>query len=110
MKVSYDEGVAIRIGPESCGGGSNAMAEALIGERAGQVSSREILVFQGADKVGHLEGNTGHAVIARHGRTLRGRRPWHVRKRLAREAGDPASAAGREFGGRAEKSKDVIQR
>jgi hypothetical protein len=44
MRVPYDEGVAIRVGPESCGGGSNAMAEALTGERAGQVLSREILV------------------------------------------------------------------
>ncbi len=34
MKESYDEGLANHIGPESCGGGSNAMAEALTGVRA----------------------------------------------------------------------------
>ena len=44
MKESYDEGLANHIGPESCGGGSNAMAEALTGVRAGRAVSREILV------------------------------------------------------------------
>ena len=44
MKVPYGEGVAIHTGPESCGGGSNVMAEALTGVRIGQVSSREMLV------------------------------------------------------------------
>ncbi len=47
MKESYDEGVASHIGPESCGGGSNAMAEALTGVRAGQVLSREMRVNSG---------------------------------------------------------------
>jgi hypothetical protein len=47
MEVSHDEGVAKRIGPESCGGGSNAMAEALTGERMGRVSSREMLMILG---------------------------------------------------------------
>ncbi len=47
MRESYDEGVASHIGPESCGGGSNAMAEALTGVRAGQVLSREMLVNSG---------------------------------------------------------------
>jgi hypothetical protein len=43
-QVPYGEGVAIHTGPESCGGGSNAMAEALTGVRIGQVLSREMLV------------------------------------------------------------------
>ena len=47
MEVPYDEGVANHIGPESCGEGSNDLAEALTGERAGQVLSREILVDSG---------------------------------------------------------------
>ena len=42
VRVPCDEGVAIHIGPESCGGVSNGMAEALTGARAGQVLSREI--------------------------------------------------------------------
>jgi hypothetical protein len=41
MKESYDEGVANHIDPESCGGGSNAMAEALTGVRAGRVLGRK---------------------------------------------------------------------
>lgn len=32
MEVSHDEGVANHIGPESCGDGSNSMAEALTGD------------------------------------------------------------------------------
>jgi hypothetical protein len=43
-QVPYGEGVAIHTGPESCGGGSNVMAEALTGVRIGQVLSREMLV------------------------------------------------------------------
>jgi RNA-directed DNA polymerase len=42
MKESYGEGVASHTDPKSCGGGSNATAEALIGARAGGVLSREI--------------------------------------------------------------------
>jgi hypothetical protein len=41
MKVPYGEGLASHTGPESCGDGSNAMAEALTGESTGQVLSRE---------------------------------------------------------------------
>ena len=37
MKVSYDEGVASHIGPESCGRSREGKAEALTGERAGWV-------------------------------------------------------------------------
>ena len=36
VRVHYDEGVAIRIGPESCAGGREAVREALTGECAGQ--------------------------------------------------------------------------
>ena len=42
MKEPYDEGVATRIGPESCVVGSNPGGEALTGVRAGPVWSREI--------------------------------------------------------------------
>ena len=57
MKESYDEGVATRIGPESCVVGSNPEGEALTGVRAGPVWSREIhapgipRVLRGADAV-----------------------------------------------------------
>ena len=42
MKVSYSEGVAIHTGPESCTFVRKGEGEALTGERAGQVWSREI--------------------------------------------------------------------
>jgi len=51
MKVPYGEGVAIHTGPESCGGVREDMAEALTGDCAGQVLSRESLVLQDADGV-----------------------------------------------------------
>jgi len=42
MKVSYGEGLAIHTGSESCIGVRKGVDEALTGERAGQVLSREI--------------------------------------------------------------------
>ena len=42
MKVSYVEGVATHNGPESCVGVREDEGEALTGERAGRVLSREI--------------------------------------------------------------------
>ena len=41
MKVPYGEGVATHTGPESCGGVCKDVAEALTGDCAGQVLSRE---------------------------------------------------------------------
>ena len=77
MKESYGEGVAIHTGPESCGGGSDVMAEALTGVHAGQVLSREILFNFGVLTLwDNAEGNIGYIAIARYVRTLRGRRPW----------------------------------
>ena len=76
MKEAYDEGLANHIGPESCGGGSNAMAEALTGVRAGRVLSREILLKSRVPTSWDVaEGNIGRVVSARHVWTLRGRRP-----------------------------------
>jgi RNA-directed DNA polymerase len=57
MEVPYGEGIAGHTGPESCGGARESAAEALTGERAGWVLSREILdpretgVLRGADAV-----------------------------------------------------------
>jgi RNA-directed DNA polymerase len=42
MRVSYGEGLAAHTGPESCTGAGNRSREALTGERAGWVLSREI--------------------------------------------------------------------
>ena len=41
MKESYGEGVATHTGPESCGAAREGGGEALTGERAGRVLSRE---------------------------------------------------------------------
>lgn len=56
MRESYGQGLAIRAGPESCAGAGDRVGEALTGESAGWVSSREIhaprkRVLRGADAV-----------------------------------------------------------
>ena len=98
MKESYDEGVATRIGPESCVVGSDPGGEALTGVRTGQPLSGENSVW-GADALKEAEGQTGGRVSASVCPTLRRLRPWHVRTPPAREPGDlrhrPPSLAGR---------------
>lgn len=51
MKESYVKGLANHNGPESCGGARKGKAEALTGERAGRVLSREINLDRDADLV-----------------------------------------------------------
>jgi len=51
MKVSYDEGVASHVGPESCGLVCKGMLEALTGEDAGRVLSLENVMLWSADAV-----------------------------------------------------------
>ena len=58
VRVHYDEGVAIHIGPESCAGGREAVREALTGECAGQPLSHEKDDIPGADAVRYAEGHT----------------------------------------------------
>ncbi len=114
MQVLYDEGVATRIGPESCvtyqrpdarnvSSEAEVRREALTGERAGQPWSRE-RNNQGADAVQIAEGNTVERAMVSALPALRGRRPWHARTLLAREPGglrvgrqrpDQRSASGR---------------
>ena len=65
MRVSYDEGLASHIGPESCGSVGDDDAEALTRVRAGWVSSQENVFIRSADGLRPLEGNTGRIVIAR---------------------------------------------
>jgi hypothetical protein len=90
VQVSYDEGLAIHIGPESCAVAREGFGEALTGGRIGQPSSRERVLFLGADAVQIAEGNTSRRVIASARTTRRGQRPWHVQTLLAREPGDLA--------------------
>ena len=110
MRESYDEGVASHIGPESCGGGSNAMAEALTGVRAGQVLSREMLVNSevltiwvsrkatpGMSLTRDMSGPRAVGDLGAYGNTLHGNREILC---------PPLSE---EYQGRIGKSKDTIQ-
>jgi hypothetical protein len=78
VKVRHDEGVAIRIDPEPCGGAREGVVEASVGEHIGQPSSRESLLVLGADVVEDTEGNMSGGAIASTRPTRRGLRPWHV--------------------------------
>ena len=51
MKVSYFEGLATHIDPESCVGGRKAAGEALTGESTGSVQSHEMHTNLEADHV-----------------------------------------------------------
>ncbi|SRR6266542_3342195 len=51
MKVSNVKGLANRDGPESCGGARESDSEALTGESAGWVLSREKNIVRDADPV-----------------------------------------------------------
>ena len=88
MQVHYDEGIANRIGPESCAGTREGVGEALTGVCIGQPLSRESDLLSGDDAVLLAEGNTDGRVNASVRTTRRGRRPWHVQKLLVREPGD----------------------
>ena len=61
MQVRCNEGVAIRIDPESCAGIREGVAEALIGERVGQPLSRESTIFPEAHVFEITEGTMGGA-------------------------------------------------
>ena len=52
MKVSYSEGLANHAGSESCGVAREGGCEALTGEGAGRVFSRERISLRDADAVG----------------------------------------------------------
>jgi hypothetical protein len=52
MKESYVKGIANHNGPESCGGARKGKTEALTGEGAGWVLSREKNLVRDADPVG----------------------------------------------------------
>jgi hypothetical protein len=88
VRVRYDEGVAIHIGPEPCAGTREGVGEASVGERIGQPLSRERILIPDADAVNLAEGDMDRrAIFASAGPIRRGLRPWHVRTLLAREPG-----------------------
>jgi hypothetical protein len=111
MREPYAEGRATHSGPESCGDAREGVPEALTGERAGRVLSRESCRVPGAQAVQKVEGNTNHPVTARGGGSGAVEDPSHARKHLAREPGDPVTAPGRMVPwGRGGKSKDATRR
>ena len=57
MRARYDEGVAIRIGPEPCVGVREDDNEASVGEGIGQPLSRESQKAAEAEPVSNVEGN-----------------------------------------------------
>jgi hypothetical protein len=62
VQVHCDEGIAIHIGPEPCGGLREDVAKALVGERIGQPWSREKSFDLEADALDNAEGNRGNAL------------------------------------------------
>ena len=90
MQVSYDEGLAIHIGPESCAVAREGFGEALTGGRIGQPLSCESFLFWVPTPCRSWKATTSGRVIASVRTTRRGQRPWHVQTLLAREPGDLA--------------------
>src|SRR5947209_14064842 len=68
------------------------LAEALTGEDTGRVIEPRNFYFGKPTLWLCAEGNNRGAANARHSGVPRGRRPWHVRTRYAREPGDPGFA------------------
>ena len=107
MKESYGEGRATHTGPESCA----AVREALTGECAGRVFSRENVTLRDADAVG--EGGKQHPG-RRHrqtlGRPARSKTPCmygHTSRENRESLGSPV---GDGPTGRVGKSKDTRRR
>jgi hypothetical protein len=92
MKESHGKGVANHPGPESCVAGHHkAGGEALTGVKAGWVSSREMVLFQGADAVrlsGRPYGGNRYREVPP---PCAVGDPRHAWKLYAREPGGPSS-------------------
>ena len=96
MKVPYDEGIASHIGPESCAGDRKGASEALTGESAGRVLSRERRYASGCRRCQQSRKALREVPITRGTfwpRVVED--PAHAWKLSAREPGDPTSALGR---------------
>src|SRR5712692_5405714 len=111
MKESYGEGVATHTGPESCADARKSGREALTGEGAGWVSSRESNLLRDADAV--EEGGRLHTE-RRYRETLRSparsETPSTHRRTSRENRESPRPPAGDGAAGRVEKSKDTRRR
>ena len=94
MQVHYDEGVAIRIGPEPCVAVRKDVDEASVGEDIGQPLSHEILISR-VPTLFRRRKATQPSTKSQGLAARRGRRTWHVSKLLGREPGDPRSGHSR---------------
>ena len=95
MKKSYEceFELATHIGPESCGAAREGCVEALTGERAGRVFSRESIFLRDADAGKEKRKAPSCAPISRGEQESRAvTDPVHAQRHLAREPGDPRSA------------------
>ncbi len=77
MKEPYGEGLATHIGPESCGAACEGGDEALTGERAGRVFSRESTLLGDTDAV-EVSGRL-HRVHRHRGEGRSASRRWKTR-------------------------------
>jgi hypothetical protein len=106
VQVRHGEGLAIHADPESCAGHCReAVREALIGARTGEVLSGESNAVWGADAV--VASRRQQAQV-RHRKDLRhpasSLDPQHVRTPPAREPGYLRHRPGRQFQGRVGKA------
>jgi len=111
MKESYGEGVATHTGPESCADARKSGREALTGEGAGRVLSRERTSLRDADAV--EEGGRPHAE-RRYRETLRSparsETPCTHRHTSRENRESPGSPVGDGPAGRVGKSMDTRRR
>jgi len=111
MKESHGEGVATHTGPESCVPVREDGREALTGERAGRVLSRESRSLRDADAV--EEGGRPHPE-RRYRKTLgspaRSETPCTPRHTSRENRESPCPPVGDGPAGRVGKSKDVRRR
>ena len=108
MKVSYCEGLANHAGPESCGAAREGGGEALTGEGAGRVFSRETFTLRNADafRVGGRQNRTRRYREALPS-SARSQTPGTLRSTLHGNREIPRSPKAEDGLGRIGKSKDV---
>jgi len=109
VKVRYSEGVAIHTDPESCAGlCREAVREALIGGRTGEVLSGESNLVRGADAVVACRRQQARVCHRKDlGHPASSLDPEHVRTSLVREPGGLRSALGKPSPGRNEEVRPI---
>ncbi len=110
MKELHREGLAIHPGPESCASDRKVRGEALTGEHAGPVLSRENDNFGVPTLSKQGEGNTGRAATARTSPDPARSETWSMRGSFLHGSREiPCSALKRWLRVRAENPRRAIQ-